>query len=597
MAPRQAKRNVRNAGRQRLASKDQGKRPQGINRERPQVYTRKSDRLEEIQRRQERTVSNGRNIEPKKLASSPTTDAPGIEASHHVTLFLRNKANSAKSSQANNRKRNRSHEAQSPFSATAKPSPKRTRTSPRQFATGDISGETTASGVDVKEINPIEFWTRKQRWPKELFKQDDQTREDLEDDSWYEKYWLPEMNHLLARKKSSSSLRRRQSEAGSVTTSSATPSDQKPREVKSAPYQDGRYQTLLASRGSFMGKSELGSTDASKSLCRTLLEKEQTVPQESLFRDDLFEEACESIQNRNEARVVQDIARLIVPSAETLATFGSKHLRSLVESVNEGWNNSIPITQTRPQPDYAVGFGRKAFTEDQIKRLQPFVGELTDNSYFMATYYMYFPFLTCEVKCGSAALDVADRQNAHSMTMAVRGIVELFRLVKREKELHREILAFSISHDHSSVRIYGHYPLIDGKQTTFYRHPIHKFDFTALEGKEKWTAYKFTKNVYDTWMPTHLKRICSIIDELPPDLDFEVSQQSDQGESGLSQGLESHNLSRQSSHDAASLLEEADSQSSRDPSRDVTPDTSLSQGIERAFKKPKKRGRAVELHQ
>lgn len=56
---------------------------------------------------------------------------------------------------------------------------------------------------------------------------------------------------------------------------------------------------------------------------------------------------------------------------------------------------------------------------------------------------MYFPFLTCEVKCGAAALDIADRQNAHSMILAVRGVVELFRLVKREKEPHREILAFS----------------------------------------------------------------------------------------------------------------------------------------------------------
>ena len=66
---------------------------------------------------------------------------------------------------------------------------------------------------------------------------------------------------------------------------------------------------------------------------------------------------------------------------------------------------------------------------------------------------MYFPFLAREVKCSAAALDIADRQNAHSMAMAVRGIVELFRLVKREKELYREILAFSISHDHSTVRI------------------------------------------------------------------------------------------------------------------------------------------------
>jgi hypothetical protein len=51
------------------------------------------------------------------------------------------------------------------------------------------------------------------------------------------------------------------------------------------------------------------------------------------------------------------------------------------------------------------------------------------------------------------------------MTLAVRCVVELFRLVKREKELHREILAFSVSHDDSSVRIYGHYPVIDGPNT------------------------------------------------------------------------------------------------------------------------------------
>ena len=115
----------------------------------------------------------------------------------------------------------------------------------------------------------------------------------------------------------------------------------------------------------------------------------------------------------------------------------------------------------------------------------------------MATYYIYLLFLTCEVKCGAAALDVADRQNAHSMTVAVRGVVELFTLIGSEKELHREILAFSILHDDRMVRIYGHYPVINGKDTTYYRHPIHEFSFIALDGKEKWTAYKFTKNVYD----------------------------------------------------------------------------------------------------
>jgi len=380
------------------------------------------------------------------------------------------------------------------------------------------------------------------------------------------------MSHLLARKKSSPSFRGRQT--SSVTPSSTTPNGEKPRAAKNISYQDPRYETILATKGSFMGKSELGVTDTSKSLCRTIFTKEQTVPQESLFRDDLFDKTCEKIHHRNKARVVQDITRLIVPSAETLATFGAKHLEILIESVDEGWNNSIPVTQPRPQPDYSVGFRREAFTEDQLKRLGPLVGELTDTSFFMATYYMYFPFLTCEVKCG--ALDIADRQNAHSMTMAMRGIVDLFRLVKREKELHREILAFSISHDHSSVRIYGHYPIIDGPNTTFYRHPIHKFDFTTLDGKEKWTTYKFTKNVYDIWMPTHFKRICSVIDQLPADINFSVSELQSSEASRHSQFFDDQSLLQQSNPDTTSLA--------------GTSNTSLTYGTEpRALKIPKKR--------
>jgi hypothetical protein len=73
------------------------------------------------------------------------------------------------------------------------------------------------------------------------------------------------------------------------------------------------------------------------------------------------------------------------------------------------------------------------------------VGDDTENSFLMATIFMYFPFLTCEVKCGAISLDIADRQNAHSMTIAVRSTVELFKLVKREKELHREILVTALA--------------------------------------------------------------------------------------------------------------------------------------------------------
>ncbi|KAG9228695.1 hypothetical protein BJ875DRAFT_525764 [Amylocarpus encephaloides] len=200
----------------------------------------------------------------------------------------------------------------------------------------------------------------------------------------------------------------------------------------------------------------------------------------------------------------------------------------------------------------------------------------------MATWQMYLAFLTCEVKCGATTLDITDRQNAHSMTLAVRGVVKLFRLVKREKELHQE-----------SSRFQFRTIIVRWEQDLLLPPPDPQIRFHGTrEGKEKWSAYKFTKNIYDIWMPTQLKRICSVIDDLPLDLD--------------SRGLESHHLPDQSSHDATYLVEGADNQPSRVGSGDITPDTSLSQRIEGgAFKKPRNRGditksdwkaRLVDLH-
>ncbi|KAG9779722.1 hypothetical protein HRR80_002798 [Exophiala dermatitidis] len=515
----------------------EGKRPQGIKKGQKQTPLRRSARLDRLIE-----VNETQPKASQQPLPSPVSDIKSPHRAHPPPTLLPSKPP----------KRKRETEQQ-----LNPPSPKRPRTS--------------CPSPSVQDVDSVTYWTQTYHWPRGYFNESG------------------EMSHLLARKKSATSLRRKRSDSESGVLSSNTPSDQKPREEKSAPYQDPRYNSLLEAKGSFMGKyvgrSEEGPTTTSKKEYKSLLEAEQIVPEHSLFQDDFFEDTCEMVQNRNEAKVIQDIARLIVPSAQSLAVQGAKHFRCLIESVNEGWNNSIPVTKTRPQPDYSVGFKRSAFTEDQLQKLQPFVGDLFDNSFFMGTWYMYFPFFSSEVKCGAAALDVVDRQNAHSMTLAVRGVVELFRLVKREKELYREILAFSISHDNETVRIYGHYPVIEGKKTTFYRHSIYKFSFTALDGKEKWTAYKFTKSVYDTWMPAHFKRLCSAIDAIPPDIHFEVSEESDlqfPSSSGLSQGLESHNLSDLGAigDDELRLL---------DP-QELTPETSVTQTSEQVtFKKPKKR--------
>ncbi|WPG99087.1 Hypothetical protein R9X50_00189600 [Acrodontium crateriforme] len=403
---------------------------------------------------------------------------------------------------------------------------KRRRRSPCGPSCNQTFDQGTANSLSASQQSHISHWAEQSTWPKEYFQEDS-------------------MYHLLARQKSSASLRRKRSETS--LSPSATPSDQRPREEKIAPYRNAAYSTLLETLGnSYMSESRLGITDASKALHEDLLTMECTTPKETLFSENVFDTACRNLLDKNEARIILDFARLLAPSPESLSAFGATDLEVLVESVNEGWNNSIPITNPRPQPDFAVGFRRSMFSDVQLSKIQPFLGDISSLSYFRATYYMFFPFLTCEVKCGATGLDIADRQNAHSMTLAVRGIVELFRLGGKEKELHRELLTFSISHDHRTVRLYGYYPVLDGPKMKIHRRQIHTFDITARNGKERWTTYKFTVAVYHHSI-TLLRKIQSLVDDLPPDFALQLSQQPESQlsePSGFSQLSEPSGLSQ-----------------------------------------------------
>ena len=79
------------------------------------------------------------------------------------------------------------------------------------------------------------------------------------------------------------------------------------------------------------------------------------------------------------------------------------------------------------------------------------------------------------------------------------------------------------------------------------------FDFTDLDGREKWTAYRFTKNVYDVWMPAHFRMICSAIDQLPYNLGFDVALLPD---TSLSQDLGSQHPSQSDANSALSFAKQ-----------------------------------------
>ena len=116
----------------------------------------------------------------------------------------------------------------------------------------------------------------------------------------------------------------------------------------------------------------------------------------------------------------------------------------------------------------------------------------------------------------------------HVASVAANAIVELFRdpAVSRARELHREILVFSISHDHVSVKIHGHYACIEGDKVTLHRHLIRSFDLRDQNGKEKWTTYHFVRKIYDYFAPIHLERIRGAIAQLSVGSSFGISSAS-----------------------------------------------------------------------
>jgi hypothetical protein len=310
-----------------------------------------------------------------------------------------------------------------------------------------------------------------------------------------------------ARSQSSSSERSLHSDTGNESTTS--------RGAKHSIYQDARYPTILESKSSFMRDSEQGPLPEELSYCKGLLTGTHPVPEDPLFEGQLLSRFLTLLQDRSELRICIDLHPRLVPSPELLSLQGAHGLGNLIEGHNDRWNKAIVFYKQLPQPDRAVAYRDRVLTDQQRRKLR-IVPEVS--SLYTAREGTCFPFFTCEVKCGKQALDIADRANTNSMTIALRGVVELYRRAECVMDIHRRFLGFSISHDDRNVRIYGHYPEIDGENTSYYRYRIREFSCGDKDGEERWTPYTFVYNLYTQFAPMHIERIKKVVDLLPEPL-------------------------------------------------------------------------------
>ena len=262
-----------------------------------------------------------------------------------------------------------------------------------------------------------------------------------------------------------------------------------------------------------------------------------------MFEDETFNPFCNTLKGRSELRITLEVHSLLVASAENLSLRGVTACDRLVQGHNDRWNQTHAFCGPLPQPDQTVGFSRSAFGETELRKLEVDGYQISD---FTARKDIYFPFLTIEVKSSNASLNVADRQNAHSMAIALRGLIELYRRSGREAELHRRILTFSISHNESDVRLYGHYAEMEGGKVHYFRHTIRDFKFTDKSGEERWLCYRFSYNVLVKFSAKLLVLIKDGIESIP-DKPPTSSSPLDGSASGSQEG----GRSRQSSQDWA----------------------------------------------
>ncbi|KIW58786.1 hypothetical protein PV05_03283 [Exophiala xenobiotica] len=309
------------------------------------------------------------------------------------------------------------------------------------------------------------------------------------------------------RSPSESSERNLQSDSETDTTVS--------RSRKYSTYENSRYDAVLESKNSFMYDSKAGPLSEELAFSKTLFARTRPVPSDPAFQEQRLSRFLGLLRGRSELSVCILLHSRLVPSAGYLSLFEPSKFDGLVDGYNESWNQAIIFYEKLPQPDHSVAYRSSVLTDQERRKLDilPNVSSL-----FTGREGTCFPFFACEVKCGKQALDIADRANTNSMTIALRGVVALYRRAGRAIDVHRRFLGFSIAHDDGNVRIYGHYPEIDGDKTSYYRHRIGVYHVEHQDGMEKWTTDTFVYNLYSKFAPEHIKRIKKVIGELPDPL-------------------------------------------------------------------------------
>lgn len=363
------------------------------------------------------------------------------------------------------------------------------------------SPEKPAAELEVQDVqhiesrNPISYWAAHHTWPKSF------------------------TEHNLMASSESTNKRPRTMDPSQSDENSRSQSYSQSRKEGDVPAQyTVAYERHIFTKGLNMDayKGEELVSEASKNLCTDLEQISHQIIEPIIFPNEAIRKVIHMCHNRNEALVSRDVTPMIMPSIASLYFRGDSSLEHVIDEVNADWHSHCVLEGPRPRPDLAIGLFASAFTDEEMEKLKRYMS--VDN-WAQVTMHMFFPFLMCEVKCGRDGLDMADRQNMHSCSVAVRALLRIqqeadkYRSEKRMNDLFRKVLVFSISHDQQDARLYGHYAVAYGQKWTYYRYRIRKFDLT--DSNSLLAIHNFVRNIYKSYLPVHVRRLKDALAALP----------------------------------------------------------------------------------
>ncbi|OAL23489.1 hypothetical protein AYO22_06539 [Fonsecaea multimorphosa] len=198
---------------------------------------------------------------------------------------------------------------------------------------------------------------------------------------------------------------------------------------KYALHYEPNYLGDLEARGSSASSSPAGLNKDDASLCEKLVSPTPMSSEERSFMEKMPVRG-DNLESLSDLGVFKELFDLILPSAVQQRVQGG----ILRECFDLNWANAVPVYGPFPRPDHTYGLRPSNLTPAQKRKLNIMS---FNKSYLAARYDIWFNFLTSFVKSGTAACDIAERAAMHAMTVALRGIVDLYRRANRVSAVYR----------------------------------------------------------------------------------------------------------------------------------------------------------------